>query len=71
MSRILDILEFINESDVISTFELVDKFGYTSSGARGMLDKLKKRGLAINDQKGEWVLTDRGIDKLIYHKRWR
>jgi len=62
----LEILSFINQNDVISPLDLVEKFGYTGTGAASMLSWLKRQGLVINDRRTEWTLTDRGVSKLSF-----
>jgi len=62
----LQLLEFINEKGVVSRFEVVNRFNYTLGGADSMLAWLKREGLAINDRRGEWTITDLGIRRLIY-----
>jgi hypothetical protein len=34
-----------------------------------MLAWLKRDGLAINDRRGEWTITDLGLKRLIYYRR--
>jgi predicted transcriptional regulator len=65
----LQLLEFINERGVVSRFEVVNRFGYTLGGADSMLAWLKRDGLAINDRRGEWTITDLGLKRLIYYRR--
>jgi len=49
----LEILEFINEREIISPFDLVNRFGYTPKGASSTLNWLKSQGLVINERRGE------------------
>lgn len=65
----LEILEFIKEKEIISPFDLVNRFGYTRLGAGSMLSWLKSQGLVINERRGEWTLTDDGMRRLIYYGR--
>ena len=65
----LQILEFIYKREVITPFELIEQYGYTRGGATSMLVHLKRNGLIINDRRGEWVITDRGVARLIYYGR--
>ena len=51
---------------MVSPLELANKFGYTYSGASVRLDTLKKYGRAINDRRGEWLVTKYGEKRLIY-----
>jgi len=65
----LDVLLFIKQKEIISAFDLVERFGYTSDGAGSMLSWLKREKLVINGRRGEWELTDAGLSKLIYYGR--
>lgn len=65
----LEILEFINEKEIVSPFDLVNRFGYTRLGAGSMLSWLKSQRLVINERRGEWTLTDEGVRRLIYYGR--
>jgi len=65
----LKVLEFIREREVVTCQELADKFGYQGGGASTMLSRLKQQGLVINDRRGEWIVTDLGLKKLIYYGR--
>lgn len=65
----IQILEFINKREVVSAFDLVEWFGYTLGGAYSTLGWLKKEHLVINDRKGEWTITNRGIERLIHYGR--
>ena len=65
----LQIVEFINKRDVITRLDLMEQFGYTCSGTGSTLTWLKRHGLVINDRRGEWTITDKGVNWLIYHGR--
>jgi len=63
------ILEFVALNEVITPLDLMNEFGYARGTASGVLCWLKRQGLVINDRKGEWVLTDRGYDRLDAYRR--
>jgi DNA-binding IclR family transcriptional regulator len=65
----LDVLEFINKSEVVGATDLCNHFGYTEGGAYSTLGELKHRKLIVNDRRGEWVITDSGLSRLIYYGR--
>ena len=65
----LEVLEFINERGVISSFDLMERFNYTRGGASAMLSWLKREKLVENDRRGEWTITDDGLRRLIYYRR--
>lgn len=65
----IQLLEYIYRRRVVTRLDLMEKFGYTSGGTSSMLNWLKKEGLIINDRRGEWVITDRGVARLIYYGR--
>jgi len=71
----LKFLEFMREREVITAYDLMDKFGYTYSYACKKLSLLKKQGL-VDDMgdtplthRGQWCLTDRGIERLRFLQR--
>jgi Mn-dependent DtxR family transcriptional regulator len=64
-----DILEFIRERRAIHYLELCDRFGYTPSWASRFLSELKKRKLVINMPRGQWVLTEKGFERLEYYEQ--
>ena len=68
-ARKIELLEFINKKDIVSRFEVVNRFGYTLGGADAMLAWLKREGLIINDRRGEWTITDLGVRRLMYYGR--
>lgn len=65
----LELLEFFKEKDFVDAFELMERFGYTRGGAHAMLHWLKTQRLIINDVKGIYTITDRGMQQLIYFGR--
>jgi len=65
----LEILDFIKDKEIIAPFDLVNKFGYTLTGAKSMLSWLKSQKLVTNERKGEWTITDGGLRRLIYYGR--
>ncbi|GAI96999.1 unnamed protein product [marine sediment metagenome] len=65
----LELLQFIYEREVVSRFDVVEKFGYTPGGADSMLAWLKREKLVTNDRKGEWTISDDGLRRLIYYGR--
>lgn len=65
----LEVLQFINEREIISPADLVERFGYSRGGADWRLNLLKRQNLAINERRGEWTITDDGIRRLIYYGR--
>ncbi len=62
----LEILEFMALYGVTRIMDLVEYFGYSTSGARRVLTWLKRQYLVTNDRRGEWVITDRGYERLDY-----
>jgi len=66
-ARKIDVLEFIYDREAVTADDLVEKFGYTYSGAHSRLSQLRKQGLIQQVTKGRWCLTNRGYDKLDYH----
>lgn len=67
-SKKIVILEFIVLNEVVRVLDLMEEFGYARRTATGVLCWLKRQGLVINDRWGEWVLTDRGYDRLAITK---
>ena len=65
----IQLLEYIYRREVVTRLDLMQRFGYTSGGISSMLNWLKKEGLIINDRRGEWVITDRGMARLTYYGR--
>ena len=63
------VLEFIYQREIVTCLDLIKEFGYTPGGAWSVLSWLKKQGLVINEERGEWTITDDGINRLIYYGR--
>jgi len=65
------VLEFINEREIVTPLDLMNRFGYIRGGASWMLTWLKKQRLVINDRRGEWAITNTGVRRLLYYGRYR
>jgi hypothetical protein len=65
----LEVLEFIWKNEVIGYSDLVNRFNYSEGGAAKALWRFKQQDLVVNDRRGEWVLTDIGLRRLIYYGR--
>jgi hypothetical protein len=65
----LEVLEFMWRNGVTGYTDLVNRFSYSEGGAAKALWRLKQQGLAVNDRRGEWVVTDFGLKRLIYYGR--
>ena len=63
------VLELINEREIVTPLDLMNRFSYSRGGASWMLTWLKKQRLVINDRRGEWTITDDGMRRLIYYGR--
>ena len=61
-----DLLKYMWKKGVTWRFDLVNDFNYTTSSAGCRLSRLKKAGLIINDKRGQWVVTRRGEQRLVY-----
>jgi HD superfamily phosphodiesterase len=65
-----EFLEFMREREMITAYDLIDRFGYSYSYACKRLSLLKKQGL-VHDMgdtpsthRGQWCLTEKGHEKL-------
>jgi predicted transcriptional regulator len=65
-ATINELLVYMWRMGVTRPFDLTNDFGYTYNGATCMLSLLKKRGLVLNDRRGEWVVTRRGEQRLVH-----
>jgi predicted transcriptional regulator len=65
-TRKLGVLDFIENREIVTPYDLIDKFGYTYSYACKKLSLLKKQGLVENFERGNWTLTDKGYRRLYY-----
>ena len=66
-ARKIDLLEFIYDREAVTADDLMEKFGYTYSGAHSRLSQLSKQGFIQQLTKGWWCLTEKGYNKLDYH----
>ncbi|MBA7574008.1 hypothetical protein ES708_15810 [subsurface metagenome] len=66
-ARKLEVLEFIYDREVVTAYDLINRFGYTYGSARCRLCQLRKEGFIQRTMMGHWCLTDRGYNKLDYH----
>jgi hypothetical protein len=74
-----EVLNFIDDREFVASFDLVERFGYTSSYAAKRLSVLKSQGLVFNMSKeltvgrGCWALTPKGLNRLHYlcHKKMK
>ena len=70
-----EILNFIEGKEIITPYDLVERFRYTYSYACKKLSILKKQGLVRNlgssptTHRGQWHLTDKGHARLYYLSR--
>ena len=62
----LDLLRYIRSHGFVEPWQIRDYFGYSDKNAARCLSRLKKRGLVINMQKGQWEVTYEGDKKLAY-----
>jgi predicted transcriptional regulator len=53
--------------EAVTADDLMEKFGYTYSGAHSRLSQLSKQGFIQQVTKGRWCLTEKGYNKLDYH----
>jgi len=65
-ARKIDLLEFIYGREAVTADDLMERFGYTYSGAHSRLSQLSKQGFIQQLTKGRWCLTEKGCDKLDY-----
>jgi len=70
-----ELLEFIKEREIITAYDLIERFGYSYSYAYKRLSLLKKQGL-VDDlgatpstYRGQWCLTKKGYNKLHFLER--
>ena len=67
-----EILSFIEDREIITAYDLTERFDYTYSYAYKKLSLLKKQGLARDlgntpsTYRGQWCLTDKGHARLYY-----
>jgi hypothetical protein len=65
-----EVLNFIDDREFVTSFDLVERFGYTSSYAAKRLSVLKSQGLVCGVGKnmtlgrGCWALTPKGLNRL-------
>jgi hypothetical protein len=70
-----EFLEFMSERELITAYDLIERFGYSYSYACKRLSLLKKQGLVddIGDTpstyRGQWCLTEKGYEKLHFLQR--
>jgi hypothetical protein len=70
-----EFLEFIKEREIITAYDLIERFGYSYSYACKRLSLLKRQGLVqdIGDTpstyRGQWCLTEKGYKKLHFLER--
>jgi hypothetical protein len=70
-----EFLEFMSERELITAYDLIERFGYSYSYAYKRLSLLKKQGLVedIGDTpstyRGQWCLTEKGYEKLHFLQR--
>lgn len=62
----LETLNFIEDREVITPYDLMDRFAYTYSYACKKLSLLKKQGLVTILTRGQWILTQAGYRRLSY-----
>lgn len=67
----LEALNFIRKREIVTIHDLIDYYGYSYSGAKHRLLSLKKQGLiaALGVERGKYVLSELGFNKLKYHGR--
>lgn len=65
----IEILRYIDKVKFIKHFMLRERFGYSFTGAKMKLTRLKKEGLVKNSSNGMWSLTNEGYRRLIYYDR--
>jgi hypothetical protein len=67
-----EILNFIESEEIISAYDLMERFSYTHSYACKKLSLLKKQGLVQDmgntpsTHRGQWCLTSKGDQRLYY-----
>lgn len=67
-----EILAFIDARETITSYQLMERFGYTYSYSCKKLSLLKKQGLIVDlgstpsSHRGQWCLTDKGYNRLHY-----
>jgi len=65
----LEALTFIRKREIVPIHDLIDYYGYSYSGAKHRLLSLKEQGLiaALGVERGKYILTELGFDKLKYY----
>jgi len=66
-ARKIQVLEFIYDRKVVTSYDLMNRFGYTYSSSRCRLSQLRKEGFIANFDRGQWCLTEKAYKKLRYH----
>jgi len=67
-----EFLEFIREREIVTAYDLIERFDYSYSYAYKKLSLLKKQGLVqdIGDtpstQRGQWCLAEKGYERLYF-----
>ena len=65
-ARKIEVLEFIDGNDIVTSHDLMNEFGYTYNSARCRLSQLRKDGYVEPLLRGQWCLANRGYDKIYY-----
>lgn len=67
-----EFLDFMEDREIVTAYDLMQKFGYTYSYAHKKLSLLKKQGLVLDlgdtpsTNRGQWCLTEKGYARLNY-----
>ena len=66
----IDVLDFIHLKEVVTVYDLMDRFDYSYKGAKNRLYLLHRQKLIQPlFQRGTWGLTELVMKKLEYYKR--
>ncbi len=66
----IDVLDFMHMREIVTAYDLVDRFGYSYKGAKQRLWLLHRKQLIEPlFQRGTWGITELAAKKLDYYKR--
>jgi len=70
-----EILEFMSKREIITAYDLIERFDYSYSYACKRLSLFKKQGLVADlgntpsTYRGQWCLTEKGYERLYFLQR--
>ena len=65
----ISVLEFIHQREVVTTFDLMERFAYTYNGAQWRLKTLVKQRLIKRIGWGEYCLAEDGYHRLAHYRK--